>query len=109
MIKAAFCSPKKLPDNNVWVLEVLSASSFNIEQSMLKLAVKSNACAAMAKLIDVNPLMHFWRILSTSRLLVCSFLEYFKLVETSMVQFIGSMEDEPCFNSLAFCKSKLHN
>jgi hypothetical protein len=76
---------------------------------MFKLVMKSNACATMVKLIDVNPLMCFLRIHSTSRLLVCFFLEYFKLVETSMVQLIGSVEDEPCFNSLAFCKSKLHN
>jgi hypothetical protein len=26
-----------------------------------------------------------------------------------MVQVIGSMEDEQCFSSLAFCKSKLQN
>ncbi len=37
------------------------------------------------------------------------FLEYFKLVEIAMVQVLGSIEDEWCFSSLAFCKSKLHN
>ncbi len=76
---------------------------------MLKMAIKSNACVVMAKLIDVNPLMRIWCILSTSILLAYSFLEYFKLVKTSMVQFLGSLEDEQYFSSLAFCKSKLHN
>jgi hypothetical protein len=52
---------------------------------MLKMAIKSNACVVMAKLIDVNPLMRIWCILSTSILLAYSFLEYFKLVKTSLV------------------------
>jgi hypothetical protein len=39
VIKVAFCNPKKLADNDVWVLEVLSTFSLNIEQFMFKLAM----------------------------------------------------------------------
>jgi hypothetical protein len=39
MIKVAFCNPKKLADSDVWVLEVLSTFSLNIEQFMFKLAM----------------------------------------------------------------------
>jgi len=56
VIKVAFSNPKKLADNDVWVPEVVLISSLNIEQSMFKLAMKSNACVVMAKTIDVNPL-----------------------------------------------------
>jgi hypothetical protein len=59
---------------------------------MFKLAMKSNACAAMAKVIDMNPLI--WCILSASKLLARSFPEYFKLVKTTMIQFLGIVEDE---------------
>jgi hypothetical protein len=38
-----------------------------------------------------------------------NFPEYVKLVELAMVQIIGSMEDERCFSTLAFMKSKLQN
>jgi len=56
MIKVAFCNPKKLADNDVWVLEVLSTFSLNIEQFMyVQVGHESNACATMVKLIDVNP------------------------------------------------------
>jgi hypothetical protein len=84
-------------------------SSFDIEQFMFKLAMNSNAYIAMVKPIDVKPLTHLWHTLSTSRLFAYSFLEYFKLVEIAMVQVIGSVEDEQCFISLTFGKSKLHN
>ncbi len=109
MIKATFCSPKKLADNDVWVPEVMSTSSLDIEQFMFKLAMNSSACTTMVKPINVNPLTHLWHTLSTSKLFAYSFLEYFKLVEIAMVQVIGSVEDERCFISLAFGKSKLCN
>jgi hypothetical protein len=85
VIKATFCSPKKLAGDDVWVLEVLSTSSFDFEQSMFKLAMQSNACVVMAKLIDVNLLMCLWHILSASKLLACFFPNYFKLVNTTML------------------------
>ncbi len=55
MIKVAFWDPKKLVDNDVWVLDFLLLSSFDIEQFMFKLNMKSNAYATMVKLINVNP------------------------------------------------------
>ncbi len=109
VIKATFCSPKKLAGSDVWVLEVMSTSSLNIEQFIFKLAMNSNACTTMAKRINVNPLPHLWHTISTSKLFTYSFLEYFKLVEIAMVQVIGSVKDERCFISLAFGKSKLCN
>jgi hypothetical protein len=33
-------------------------------------------------------------------------LEYFKLANIAIVQVLGSVENEQCFNSLASCKSK---
>jgi hypothetical protein len=109
VIKVAFCSPKKLADSDVWVLEVLSTSSFDVKESMVKLTMISNARATMAKLIDMNILMRLWRIFSASKLLVCFFPKYFKLAKIAMVQVLGNMEDEQCFSSLTFCKYKLHN
>jgi hypothetical protein len=94
VIKVAFSNPKKLAGNDVWVPKVLLMSSLNIEQSMFKLAMKSNACVVIAKPIDVNPLTHLWCIFLASRLLTCSFLEYVKLIEIAMVQVLGNVKDE---------------
>jgi hypothetical protein len=59
VIKVAFYHPKKLVDNDTWVLEVLLVASFDMQQSMFKLAMKSNACTTMVKSFDVNPLTWF--------------------------------------------------
>jgi hypothetical protein len=109
VIKVAFCHPKKSDNSDVWVPEVLSATSFDIQQSLFKLAMKSNACVAMAKSLDVNPLTHLWQTFLTSEVFTYSFPKYFKLVEIAMVQVHSNVEDEQCFNSLAFYKSKLRN
>ncbi len=110
VIKVAFCQPKKV-GTNVWVLEVLCASSLDIQQSMLKLtSMKSNALAHMAKPIDLNPFTWFWPTFPTSREISHSFLECFKLVEIAIqVKVFGNVEDESCFNSLTFGKSNLLN
>jgi hypothetical protein len=56
VIKENFCHPKKLGSNDICGLEVLLATSLVIQQSLFKLAMKSNACAAMTKPLDVNHL-----------------------------------------------------
>jgi hypothetical protein len=57
-IKATFCHPKKLGnDDIVWVLKVLSTTSFGVHQSMVKMALKSTVGVVMAKSHDINPLM----------------------------------------------------
>jgi hypothetical protein len=63
----------------------------------------------MAPPFDTNLLTRIWCLVTTSQILVSNFLEYVKLVELAMVQVVGSVEDEPCFSTLAFMKSKLHN
>ncbi len=39
---------------------MLLTTSLNIQQSLFELAMKSNACVAMAKPFDVYPLTHLW-------------------------------------------------
>ncbi len=81
MIKATFCHPKKLANSDTWVLEVLSTTSLDIQQSMFKLTMKSNACVTMVKSLDVNPSMWLQCTFSTSRVFAYAFLEYFKLAK----------------------------
>ncbi len=97
VIKVAFCHPKKLGNSDVWVFKVLLAASFDIRQSIFKLVMKSNAYTAVAKLFDVNPLTHLWCTFPASRMLACSFPEYFKLAKITMIQVLGNVEDKQCF------------
>jgi hypothetical protein len=63
----------------------------------------------MAPSVYLNPLTKMWCLGTRFRVLSSSFLEYVKLVELAIVQIVGSMEDERCFSTLAFIKSKLQN
>jgi len=57
----------------------------------------------------VNPLTKLWKTFSSSQIFVKKILEYIKLVELVIVQVIGSVEDERCFSTLTFMKTKLQN
>ncbi len=63
VIKEAYCHPKKVDNSDVWVLAVLLVVALDIEQSMFKLSMKSNAVDAMAKPNDVNLVSCPWRTL----------------------------------------------
>jgi len=59
---------------------------------------------------DLNPLTHLWWYLDSCIVLkVKAFPEFYKLDEVAIVQVLGFVEDERCFNSLAFLKNKLQN
>ncbi len=70
VIKVAYYQPKNVC-TNVWVLEVLSTFVLDIQQSMFKLAMKSNTLDAMAKPTCLNPLTLFWCTLSTNIMFSC--------------------------------------
>jgi hypothetical protein len=102
VIKEAYCHPKKKGNFEVWVFVVFLVIALDIEQSMFKLSMKSNVVDAMAKPSYVNHVFCLWCNLSTSKVLSYSFPKYFELVEIAMVQVLESVNDEWCFNSLAF-------
>ncbi len=91
------------------MLKVLSTTSFGVQQSMVKMAMKSNVDVVMAKSHDVNPLMPLQCTLWTSIMFTCSCVKYFKLVKIVMVQVLGRVKIEWYFNFLTCCKSKLCN
>ncbi len=89
--------------------ELLNASDLDCQQGMFKLTMKSNAATYMAPPFDLNPLTKMRCLVTTFRVFSSSFLEYVKLTKLVMVQIFGNVEDEKCFSTLAFTKSKLQN
>jgi hypothetical protein len=71
--------------------------------------MKSNVVASMAPPFDLNPLTKMWHLVIKSQVLSSSFQKYVKLVELAMVKIVGIVEEERCFSTLAFMKSKLWN
>jgi hypothetical protein len=71
--------------------------------------MKSNVISYTVSPFDINYLICTWHLVITFQILVYSFLECVKLVKLAMVQRVGNVEDERCFSTLAFTKSKLCN
>jgi hypothetical protein len=69
--------------------------------------MKNNSKATMEPPFDLNPLTQIWKTLDAFRVLMHSFLKYFKLVKMTIVHVLGSVEDDKCFSSLGFIKNKL--
>jgi hypothetical protein len=67
-----------------------------------------NAKVVMQEPSNVNLVIQMWLKIQFSPLLVLKLSEYIKVVEITMVQIMGSVEDERTFSHLAFMKSKLH-
>jgi len=63
----------------------------------------------MKPLLNLNPITKFWQNLTSSQCFVMKIFEYFKVVDIAIVQMIGLVEDERCFSTFAFMKSKLRN
>jgi hypothetical protein len=58
---------------------------------------------------DLNPLTRMRHLVTEFHMLVCSFSKYVKLIKLIMMLVVGSVENEKCFFTLIFMKSKLHN
>jgi hypothetical protein len=58
---------------------------------------------------DTNLLTRMWHLVTTFQFFLCSFPNYVKLAEMAMVQIVVNVEDEHCFSTLVFMKSKLRN
>jgi hypothetical protein len=87
---------------------ILFASGLEMQANIFKIAMKSNAIAAMAP-FHVNCLTWLWKTFEASHILRHSFPKKFKLVKTIIVQVLGLVEDEHTFSTLTFMKSKLRN
>ncbi len=89
-------------------VEVSLASPLDIQQSMFKLAMKSNTLDAMAKPTCLNHRIILAHSFNQHNVFLF-FPKYFKLAKIVMVQVLVGVEDEHCFSCLTFCKFKLQN
>jgi hypothetical protein len=105
VVKGLFCYPKKIGVVEDVVIEFLCASTLDVQKSMFKFTMKSNAQAALGLLHSINPLTKTWKIFTNFIILFCKISKYVKLVKIAMIQVLGLVEDEKIFNNLNFFKS----
>jgi hypothetical protein len=59
--------------------------------------------------LEMNMLINLWCTIIANQVLCHTFPKYIKLTKIAIVHVFNSMEDECCFSSLSFLKSKLRN
>jgi hypothetical protein len=59
--------------------------------------------------MDLNTLSMLWKKLFSSAFSCACLNEFMKVAKLTMVQIMGSMEDERTFSTLTFMKTRLHN
>jgi hypothetical protein len=91
------------------VFEPLDARTLDLQTSLFKLTMKSNAKSAMEELHDMNPVTKLWTKLGSSTLLLSLLSEYMKVANIAVTTVLGSIEDECTFSTLKIMKSKLRN
>ncbi len=81
----------------------------DLHMSFFKLIMKNNVASTMGLPNIMNPMTWLWRFLAFLQTIAHKVPKYLKLVKIAMVQVIGFLEDERCFNNLNFINSKLDN
>jgi hypothetical protein len=109
IIKRHYYISQKLGVDRRWVSKALSKEILDLQTSLFKLTMKSQASKAMVEPRDENPVTKLWCQLATNNLLVHLLSKFMQLVKLTIVQVISNVEDERTFSTLIFMKSKLHN
>lgn len=87
---------------------MLDSTSLDFQRSLFVLRMKKNS-RAMAEPCTCNPLTRLWKQLTSSQIVTHKIPKYIKIVEITILQIIGLVEDELCFNAFNFMKTKLRN
>jgi hypothetical protein len=69
----------------------------------------NNVKLAIQKPFDVNRITKLWKTLISNQNLESIILEYITSTKLVVMQVISSIEDEHCFSTLSFMKTKLWN
>jgi hypothetical protein len=87
---------------------MLDSTSLDFQRSIFVLKMKNNF-KAMVEPRTCNPLTWLWKQLTSSQIVTHKIPKYIKIVEIVVLQIIGLVEDELCFNAFNFMKTKLRN
>jgi hypothetical protein len=71
--------------------------------------MKNYAFKVMTKPRDETLMIKLWHQLTTNNLFIQHLSKFMRIVELTIVQVIGTAEDERTFSTLTFMKSKLRN
>jgi hypothetical protein len=115
VIKKWYCDMKEISFGEgsekvtTQVAQPLDSYKLDLQTSLFKLTMKSNAKKMLGPSYDQNPVSKLWQKLGCNGLLLSKLSELMRLVEIAITTILGSVEDERTFSSLKFIKSRLRN
>jgi hypothetical protein len=111
LLNVQFCFEKVIGPmtGRVKIPTLLNELKFDLKASFFKITMQSNHATILEPPLVYNHVTPLWSTLTSNNILQHQLLEYFALVELFVVMILGSAEDEHCFSTLSFLKSKLHN
>jgi hypothetical protein len=109
VLKDFYCHPRKLGSTQIWILFIIDEETLDLQWLFEKITMIFNAQWAMDETLNLNPLFQLWKKLSFNALLCVHLSEFMEVVEVTMVQIMGSVEDERNFLIVTFMKTQLRN
>jgi hypothetical protein len=82
--------------------KLLNANILDLQMSMFKLIVKTQAPKTMAESLDVNPMTKLWTLINNNGLPTQRLGESLKLVEIAIILGFEFVKDERTFSTLTF-------
>jgi hypothetical protein len=104
MLKRTFCNPHKIGGLDQNVLPLLLAHMLDLHSSHFKMTMLHNSKIALREKNHLNPLMRICCKISTFVVLNLNLSKYIKLTKITVVQVIGSIENEWTFSTIVFMK-----
>jgi hypothetical protein len=121
VIKAKYCSQKKMGKDGMWVDLLLDPYELDLpclffkmtmaanNESVLKEVLDKNNESVLKEVLDKNLVFQLWAKITYFPIFKIKLLEFFKLAKITCVHVLGFVKDEWCFSTMAFIKDKLRN
>jgi hypothetical protein len=91
------------------IAQPLDSYQLDLQTSLFKMTMKSNADKMLEPPYDVNPVSKLWQKLGCNGLLFSKLSKFIRLAEIAITTVMGSVDDERTFSSLKFIKSRLRS
>lgn len=99
--------PRNLTKGMLFVVTLINYHLIDKPSSFFKMRMKPNCMWAMEVFGDLSPMTMTWHKLLMNALLALKLSKFNKLTKMTVVQIMGSVEDERVLSTLSFIRTKL--
>ncbi len=109
ILKVHYFHGMNIGPNQVFIPPLFDDLKLDEQTIFFKMTMMSNIVATMKPLINCNLCSKVWALFVNNQIISHKLFEWLKPIELFMTMVLGSVEDERCFFTFSFTKSKLRN